>query len=359
MSMHPTTKWLIQPSLKYDALCFLNTLTGDPFYLEYYEEEYARFRHMIAPETQAALSNLKRTVKDEGGSIISALLCRYFSTVDDEMLDDMISRIRDDSSTLADALLGPYYYNKKQLFEASRESLVTILAFLESIGFQAYWQREILPKVEVRIATLRSELTGYNAIAEAETYLGYSLPSDEIAVYVLYYTRPHGIKLVGTRFLTDLTWDTTIVAHNAVHEMMHPPYDLESSEDLRDAILSLRGDRFLMQRFDNHNKDYGYNSFESFIEESCVRALDQVICEKWGIAQEPRERWFYEDGGMHVFAPCIYSVMREEQYNSKGETFADFLLRILRTKLAPGNIEEHYYRFYTVFRPSQEVLPGQ
>jgi len=357
--MHLTTKWLVQPSFKYDALCFLNTLTGDPFYLEIYEEEYARFKPMITPEVSAALAKLKRTVKGEGGSIISALLCRYFSTVDDETLDDMLARLRDKSSTLADAHLGPYYYNKKPLFEASLESLVTILAFLKSLDFQAYWQREILPNVEARIATLRNELAEYNAIAQAETYLGYSLPSDQITVYVLYYTRPHGIKLVGTRFLTDLTWDSTIVAHNAVHEMMHPPYDLESSEDLRDAILSLRGDAFLMERFDNHNKDYGYNSFESFIEESCVRALDQVICEKWGIAQEPHERWFYEDGGMHVFAPCLYSVMREEQYNSKGEAFVGFLLRALRTTLAPGNIEDRYRAFYSAYQPDEEALRSQ
>jgi len=31
------------PSLKYDALCLLNSMSGDPYYLRYYEAEYDHF----------------------------------------------------------------------------------------------------------------------------------------------------------------------------------------------------------------------------------------------------------------------------------------------------------------------------
>jgi hypothetical protein len=33
--MHYITDWKIEPSLKYDAICLINTLTGDPFYARY------------------------------------------------------------------------------------------------------------------------------------------------------------------------------------------------------------------------------------------------------------------------------------------------------------------------------------
>jgi len=53
--MHQTTEWRLEPSLKYDALCFANILTGDPFYLEYYQGEYDRFQPKITPEAHLGL----------------------------------------------------------------------------------------------------------------------------------------------------------------------------------------------------------------------------------------------------------------------------------------------------------------
>src|SRR5271169_2969347 len=38
--VHPGTDWQLKPSLKYDTLCLLNALSGDPYYLEYYRAEY-------------------------------------------------------------------------------------------------------------------------------------------------------------------------------------------------------------------------------------------------------------------------------------------------------------------------------
>lgn len=61
--MHDSTitKWEIQPSFKYDALCFLNILTGDTFYLEYYKTDYDKFRDKIDEKTKSALQNLKES----------------------------------------------------------------------------------------------------------------------------------------------------------------------------------------------------------------------------------------------------------------------------------------------------------
>ena len=42
------TDWQLKPSLKYDALCILNVLGGDPFYLHYYQAEYDHFHPLFA-----------------------------------------------------------------------------------------------------------------------------------------------------------------------------------------------------------------------------------------------------------------------------------------------------------------------
>ena len=47
--LHSTTDWRIEPSFKFDALCFLGVLTGDPFYVDYYKNEYAEFERQLTP----------------------------------------------------------------------------------------------------------------------------------------------------------------------------------------------------------------------------------------------------------------------------------------------------------------------
>jgi hypothetical protein len=62
-SLHPSTDWQLKPSLKYDTLCLLNTLSGDPYYLEYYQAEYEHFHPLFTPQEQAAFAHLKRVIK--------------------------------------------------------------------------------------------------------------------------------------------------------------------------------------------------------------------------------------------------------------------------------------------------------
>lgn len=165
---------------------------------------------------------------------------------------------------------------------------------------------------------------------------------------MLYYSQPHGIKITGTRFLTDVAWPFEIVLRNAVHEMMHPPYDLDSDDELKKTIYLLKEDKFLMDKVLNHNPAFGYNSFEGFIEEDCVQALEQIINEKLKIEVEAHKRWKQVDEGMHVFSVALYDVMKEENFNQKGEQFRDFLIRVIRSgKLSPGKIKSIYDAFYS------------
>src|SRR5216684_4133643 len=92
--IHSTTDWRIQPSFTLDTVCFLNVLTGDPFYVGYYKDEYARFEPQLTPAARTALANLKRKIKDENKNIISAFLALYFSATDDRNLSDMLDTLK-------------------------------------------------------------------------------------------------------------------------------------------------------------------------------------------------------------------------------------------------------------------------
>lgn len=354
--LHSTTDWQIEPSFKFDVLCILNAATGDEFYLNYYQDEYDELEPKLTPAARQALANLKSKIKDEQGGIISAFLTLYFSATEDRTLDEMIETVKNSQVMRNNLKQTPYYSEDDwQIYESVRDDLKTIFQFFQDIQFETYWKNNVLPKVEDKIAAIAKELPKYNVIKQQESFLGFPLPSNRITVYMLYYSQPHGIKVTGTRFLTDVAWPLEIVLRNAVHEMMHPPYDLPDDTELRKTLSLLEDDEFLMDKVLNHNPAFGYNSFEGFIEEDCVQALEQIINEKLGFEREAHQRWKENDDGMHVFAVALYNVMKEEDYNEKGELFRDFLIRMIRTgKLAPGKTKQIYDDFYSGWKEPEE-----
>jgi hypothetical protein len=350
------TEWQVVPSFKFDALCFLNVLTGDEFYKRLYQEEYARFAPLLTPATRAALAGLKRKLRGENKVIIPAFLSLYFSATDDRTLDEMLLTL-DKSESMKNNLRRSVYFSEGgwRLFRSVRKELRTILASLKEMGFADYWEKHVLPRLTEKAAALERRLFDYDVVTEVEAHLGFALPSNRITVYLLHFARPHGMRVTGARFIADISYPFIEVLRNAVHEMLHPPFDLSRDRELRVALEALRADSFLMGVIRSHNPSFGYNSFESFVEEDCVRALEQVIGDRLKIGRDARRRWKEEDDGIHVFATVMYSIMQQENYNGSHETFRDFLLRMLKTgKLAPGKIQQLHRNFYSVVL--QELL---
>lgn len=347
-ALHVSTTWQIQPSFKYDVLTLLNPLTGDSFYLQYYQNTYTHFEPLFTSEAREALASLKQKIKDDGGNIISAFLTLYFSATNDETLDAMLATL-ENSHTMQENLKATPYYSERgwALYESVQPELKTIFQFLQEIDFPSYWRENVRPLVLEKIGKIEPQLPQYNVIREVESLLGHPLPSDTITVYMLYFSQPHGIRITGTRFLTDVAWPFSIVLRNAVHEMMHPPYDYTGDRELRGALDQLKEDSFLMSKVENHNPSFGYNSFKSFVEEDVVQALEQVITERLGIARDAQQRWKENDDGMHVLAVALYSVMKEESFAETNEYLRAFLLRQIESeKLRPGEIQRIHSEFY-------------
>jgi hypothetical protein len=338
------TDWQVVPSFKFDALCFLNVLTGDEFYKRFYQEEYARFAPLLTPAARDALARLKRKLKDEKKVVIPAFLSLHFSATDGQTLDEMLDSL-DKTESMKSNLRQSVYFTEGgwRLFQSVRGELRTILASLKGMGFADYWARHVLPRLTREASSLEARLAEYDVAAEVEAQLGSALPSNTITVYLLHFARPHGIRVTGSRFIADVSYPFLEVLRNAVHEMLHPPFDLSRDRELRAALKALEGDAFLMGIIRHHNPSFGYNSFDSFVEEDCVRALEQVIGERLKIERDARRRWKEEDDGIHVFAAVLYGMMKQENYNGSHEPFRDFLLRMLKTgRLAPGKLGQLY-----------------
>lgn len=343
------TDWQVIPSFKFDALCFLNVLTGDEFYKRFYPDEYARFAPLLTPAARAALADLKRKLRDEHKVVIPAFLNLHFSATDDQTLEGML-RSLDESEPMRKSLRRTVYYTEGgwRLFRSVRGQLRTILLSLKEMGFADYWAQHVLPRLRLRAAAVERGLSNYDVVTEVETHLRFALPSNRITVYMLYFARPHAMRVTGARFIADASYPFAEVLRNAVHEMLHPPFGVPRDRELRESLEALKADPFLTGMIRGHNPSFGYNSFESFVEEDCVRALEQVIGERFKIERDARGRWKEEDDGIHVFAAALYALMREENYDGRHESFQPFLLRMLKTgRLAPGKIRQLYQDFYS------------
>jgi hypothetical protein len=344
---HAATDWTLQASEAYDALCFLNVLSGDPFYLPYYRKENDAFAPKVTASVREALGGISKEIKGRGG-ILSAFLCLHISAASPSTVEDVLGSL-EEPTALREALKSTSYYTDagwRQLLKI-RPALRVVLGFLKETGFVDDWRRSVLPRVEAAVQRLKPALASQNVVGEVEAALGKPLSSNAITVYLLHYNQPHGMRLTGARFVANLAWPLRVTLQNAAHELMHPPYELKGDAGMREVLAALRRDPFLMERVNRHNPSFGYNTLESFVEEDCVRALDQLVTEKLGMAGEPRQRWREEDDGMHVLAAALYSLMKEERYPAGGETFRDFLVRMVRGgKLGPGRVRALYEAFY-------------
>jgi hypothetical protein len=332
---HTTTDWQLKPSLKYDALCLLNALSGDPYYLHYYQAEYDHFHPLFSPDEQAAFQQLKHVIKDEGGGIVSAKLVLYYSVVDDETLPEMI-RTAHDSPVMEAALKKTPYWSDEDWknYEEARPALETALRGLNRVGFPAYWRQSAKPKVERRIRELSPDLPKYNIVPVIERYLGFSLPSHTITVYLLAYSEPHGIRITGLRFLTHESYPFEIVLRNAIHESMHPPYNANDPA-VRQAISLLGHDPLVADKVQHHDPSFGYNTAPGYIEEDSVQALEQIVSEEVGVGRDARQYWQQQDGGMHVLAAAIY-VEYKEALKQGPESYSRWLVHAVENRQLRG-----------------------
>lgn len=344
-------RWELRPSLRYDLLCVLNPLSGDPFYAPYYPETIQRFAGRLSPQARAALDRIREVLKVRGQGIISAKLCLYFSVLPGDDLEGLVAACREPGDLQRALRRTPYWSEDgwKEFLEV-RDDLRTVLEDLRRIGFVDHWRRTVLPEAERACAAARQRLKGDRVAELQEQVLGRPLEPPIISVRLLAYAQPHGIKVTGSTFLTDLSYPLEIVLRNGAHEMLHPPFDLAHDPVLRKALETLRQDPCLMDKVDHHNPSFGYNSFLGFVEEDVVQAFEQAIASRCGFAQDPRQRWRSADDGMHVLAVALYSLLEREP---DLPPIRAFLLRAIDSgALAPGRIQPRVEAFFGTRPPA-------
>jgi len=320
------TQWTVRTSEGFDALCALNLLSGDAYYLEMYPEEAKSFAASRYAAARRAARRLKAVIKDEQGGIVSAFLTLVHSGGPDSTLAAVLASARAPARLKSSFRASAFWSEDAwKRFERVRPDLIEALDAMRKAGFTEEWKKLMGTGSSSRAGALRAELAPYDILGEQSRLIGHDLQKGRIEVVLLYYSKPHGIRVQGARFLTNIGYPTGIVLRNAAHEPLHPPYDT-SNPGVAKAVAEFARDSLIARIVREHNPSFGYTTVDGYVEEDAVQALEQVVSERLGLAQPAGERWRKGDDGMHLLAAAIYSLMQETGFAEEGGRFETWFI---------------------------------
>ncbi|MBJ6766000.1 hypothetical protein JGU66_35050 [Myxococcaceae bacterium JPH2] len=345
------THWVLRPSEAYDALCLLNLLRGDTFYTRFYPVEFQRFSALLEPKEKAALEHLTERMGKQAGTMVGPHLTLVFSVTGATTVDGLARTVSDDAAWKAmrrDFKATSYGEDSDfSEMEDTRQDLGVLFAFLQRVDFARIWRAEYLPQVEQAIAQLGAQVATHDVVGWDEDVLGRALHVEELNAHVLKFAKPHGIRVTGWNFLTDLTYPLSVTVKTAVHELLHPPFKREGAIDAR--LTALEADPYFQRLVREHDPAFGYTTAQGLTEEDCAEAIDVFVSERQGLLRGRDGKpltgaaFFRDhDDGMHVLAYMLYEELRRADLSS-GTKYEDFILKLFDTGvLVPGKLEQRF-----------------
>lgn len=356
-SLQMKTRWMVRGSEGFDALSFLSPLSGDPFYLKYYEKEVANFRPRMPADAMATLKALKEQAQ-KANILFSPFLDLRFSAGPDATIDDLLASASDPDTRILPVFRASPYWDDTDAdewlhFKAILPAITSILTALRDAGFPAFRQAIVGAKTG-RIDELRKKLAAFDPISGAEFYTGRKF-DPTIEIILLHFCKPHGIKVISQRFLSALEWPDDVHIRTAGHEILHPPVD-KDGRAFTAALAVLERDPLLARIVKEHDPKWGYNSLEGLLDEDLVSAIDQLIAERFMVARNARTRWNSVDDGMHVLSAGFYGLMQQDGYARTGGNLEQWLLEKVHSgRLAPRSL--HSAAALVLGRPADQLWP--
>jgi hypothetical protein len=328
------TRWKTRLSEGFDAICFLGALSGRALYTEHYQAEADAF----GPKLDAAARADIKALWDESAKpagLFGPYLTLLFSRGRDTAMADLVEGAGNPQSLRANFAASPQWDEEAWLWFASiAPRLRTIFEAMRDAGFASYRRTLLGSAAASRPAEIAAALRPYDVVAWQEKLTGRRF-DPVIEVVLLYFSKPHGIKVQGQTFLQALDYPLDTTVRIAAHEMLHPPIDMKGAPALA-AIAALERDPLIPGIVSGHNPAFGYTSLEGYFNEDLVQALDQIISEALGVAKPPAERWRDSDAGMHVLAAGLYGLLKEDRWDRTGGDISRWIARAARNgRLSP------------------------
>lgn len=328
------TAWEIRASYPHDALAFLNLITLDPYFSQFYPEGGGeRWRTLMSRAERRAVDRLYFWIRGRFNATLSSLAAYFYDASGAEGLSEFRELLRDpaalmracrrDLDLLSYQVLGGWRV-PRFVFSMLCRDLGSYLDFLSRAGFEAAWRAEREPTLAELARRYEAEMSAYNVVGAVERALGGGLPGPKVTVLLGSYLRPNGISLGRNRFLMEDRVDAVELAAVAAHELIHGYADW-SSPGLRGIPPLLSRDRLAARRYKERDTGYNYNSWPVIAEEAWTKALDQLAQEELfpALAPDPVERFWFHDGGLHASALLFYRLLKGELGARAGGGAAD------------------------------------
>jgi hypothetical protein len=326
------TQWNVRSAMGMDAVLLIGAASGDLMQAHIYAEEIADVRRKMSAEGIAALDKLDAVLRQKLGLLTGPALAYFFSAGPVVTLDDVIASAADPIARLKSGLETSPHWDPEE-FEFAVKVMPTVhtaLLALRDTGFVDKYRQESVG-IDAAIASNHAAVSPYDIIPEQARLLGRDL-DPQIDIIIVCYAKPYGIRILGQRFVAYYGWDAETQLRIAAHEIFHPPYDPNDAE-LADLLSALSSDPWVTSIVDDHDPQYGYNDFKGVVDEGSTQALDQIVSDRLGFAEEPGERWRGSDGGMHMLAAALYHAMQESGFADDGGVYADWFKNALRSGL--------------------------
>ncbi len=352
--------WMIHPSLWFDAACLIPLLAGLPFYTSRHDQDtrwwQERFAALAGPDARDGIAVLRHEVAERAAKPLPAFLALWTSPAAGrcdraaECLDDLVAAVADPELLVSAMRETSQRWNEAddRLFRSIRPALLAVLEGLRTAGLADWWAGHVEAALQRRCGELRQSFADYDLVPLVEQHTGVSFDARAVELCVLRWAAPHGIRVTGTRFLTDVRYDADRVLNIAVHELLHPPWP--PGHPVKDRLDALADDPFLTARFAGRDPDAGYNTWDRYAEEDAAQALDQFINTRLGRNSrgDPVTRWTTADGGMHVLALLLHETLQRGGFDPEVNSYADFLAYALSDpRLWPDDLNARYLELTT------------
>ena len=320
------TRWVVTQSEAFDAIVFLDALSGTALYQRYYRDDAAAFGANLQPAIRAEIVALWNEAREAKFGLLGPILASTLSGAHPVSIGDVVDLLAaPERSVLPAYRLSRNYSDADwRWLNSHANRLGKVFGAIRDADFAGF-RRSRTGDIDQRIAELSHGLAGFDVTRWQSKLVG--RPFDPtITVILLAFSKPHGMSLDNQRFLQAVDYDVTTTVRIAAHEMLHPPFAMNGPVGLAVREV-LANDELVMRIVRDHDPQFGYTTLEGLVDEDIVEALDQIISEKLGVARNPADRWRDADDGMHVLAAGFYGLLRQDGWQETGGSIEQWFAR--------------------------------
>ncbi len=312
------TRWRVGWQQGLDACLLLGVLSTPSLQSEAYPKECRYWQARLSPTGKDALARVRKAIDRQGG-LLGPTLALFASATRSDSIEATRAAFAAPEA-MRTKLSTTEFWGSAEEWDAKSAyfpDVAAVLAELANQGFADYWDTRKRPLVESKVKGLRYELSQIDLIGAQQRYVGRPL-EPEIEIYLSAFSEPHGIRIVGQRFMTSFDYPSSIVKRNAAHEIFHP-FLLPSRPETPRIVSRLSQEPILRRINARADKSDGYRSISGLVEEGMTQALEALVSRQLGFGRSDLGAyWRNQDGGIHVFAAAAFDAMVQTGLAAKG-----------------------------------------